>query len=76
MTGHDALNIAIRAQAGRIAIQEQAEKPVGDIGIGRGGGALPRERLEPVSMSSLIRAERDMRREERLGRAREYDARG
>jgi hypothetical protein len=35
---------------------EQSEPPVvGDIGVGRGGGALPRESRQPVSMNDLIR---------------------
>jgi hypothetical protein len=46
--------------------------PVADLGIGRGAGAVER-RPAPLSFSAVIRAERDLRREERLARAREYD---
>ncbi len=73
MTGHDAMNAAIRAQAGRMAAPEPTEKPVGDVGVGRGGACRPREWPAQASMSSLIRAARDLRREELYSRARSYE---
>ena len=66
----------IRAR-GYSAVPE-VEKPVGDILGHRHGGTRSNfpTRPEPISMTALIRAERAMRREERLARAREIDGRG
>lgn len=56
-------NDQIRAASGRSVPGATAVRPVGDIGVGRGGGAcLPMRPAEP-SMSSLIRAQRRERRE-------------
>jgi hypothetical protein len=50
------VNDAVRAAFGYPTSTEQSEPPVaGDIGVGRGGGALPRESRQPVSMNDLIR---------------------
>jgi hypothetical protein len=73
--GSMAFSDAIRQAAGRApAAPARATMPVGDLGIGRGGGALERHPQPPLpTMTNLIRAERDMRREERLARARAYE---
>jgi hypothetical protein len=49
----------IRAAAGRAPTE--APEPVGDLGVGRGGSASPRQ-PRPPDMSSLIRAAREVRR--------------
>jgi hypothetical protein len=53
-------------------MSEQPEQPVGDLGIGRGGAARP-PRLEPPSMSSLIRAARRAKRQHIYDEARALD---
>jgi hypothetical protein len=70
--GHEDMNAAIRRAAGYAPAPTRETMPVADLGIGRGAGAAER-RPSPPTMSALIRAEFDMRREERLARAREYD---
>jgi hypothetical protein len=45
---------------------------VGDVGIGKGGAAIPQTPTAPT-MSSLIRAEFDLRRQARAELARHYD---
>jgi hypothetical protein len=47
-------NDAVRAAAG-YPVTSQPEQPIGDLGIGRGGGAMPPPRPKPPSMSDLIR---------------------
>ena len=78
MSGHDALNAAIRAAAGRSSVPaaREAKRPVGDIGIGRGGTCIPGERVEPVSMGALIRATRLEQRERREQLAIYFDGEG
>jgi hypothetical protein len=44
----------LRAAAGR-PVQPAEQPPQGDIGVGRGGAAIPRQ-PQPADMSSLIRA--------------------
>jgi hypothetical protein len=51
------VNDAIRSAAGYPTSSERSEPPIGDIGVGRGGAALP-SRSQPPSMNDLIRATR------------------
>jgi hypothetical protein len=68
--GHEDMNAAIRRAAGYApAAPTRETMPVGDLGIGRGGAALP-TRPAPPSMSALIRAQRELAREELWARAR------
>jgi len=71
---HEDMNDRIRRAAGHApAPPAQAPMPVGDLGIGRGGTCIERRPAPPVSMTNLIRAQRDMNREERLARAQAYE---
>ena len=73
MPGHEDMNDRIRRAAGRApAPPAPTPMPIGDLGIGRGGSAIER-RPAPPTMSALVRAEIDMRRQERLARARTYE---
>jgi hypothetical protein len=57
------MNAAIRAALGYAPAARDAEpRPVGDLGIGRGGSAMER-RPAPPSLNALIRATRAERRE-------------
>jgi hypothetical protein len=69
-----AFSAAIRSAAGYGVVVE-SERPVGDLGIGRGGTCVPRSRTSP-DMSSLIRAARDLHRERLYDRADVYEAAG
>jgi hypothetical protein len=65
------MNAVIRRAAG-YPLAEATPPPtvVGDFGIGRGAGAAPRRPPAPPGMSAVIRAERELRREELWARAR------
>jgi hypothetical protein len=66
---------AIRAAAGYAPIAPtRATEPVGDVGIGRGGGAMERRPPSPT-MSALIRATR-AERVERIRELAVYDYAG
>jgi hypothetical protein len=50
------VNDLIRRAAGFATTAEPPEQlPAGDVGVGRGGGAQPRQRQSVVSMNDLIR---------------------
>jgi hypothetical protein len=60
----------IRAAAGQQPTTEP--EPVGSVGIGLGGSAVPRQPPSP-SMTALIRASREMQRREWFALAEEFD---
>jgi hypothetical protein len=54
-SGHQDFNNAIRQAFGHAVVaDEPQQRPVGDLGVGVGGGARPRERARPT-MNQIIR---------------------
>jgi hypothetical protein len=70
---HGDMNQLIRGAAGYPAPEPRPESErIGQIGIGRGGAAIP-SKPAPPSMSSVIRAQVEMQRRERDELAYYYD---
>jgi len=65
-------NAAIRAASGRRTSAIAEPQRVGDVGIGRGGAARPQPSRAP-GMSAVIRAARDLHREQLYDRAWFYE---